>query len=322
MKTPLVSVILPVYNGSFFLKESIDSLLEQSYLNIEIIIINDGSTDDSERIIKGYSDHRIRYFNQKNKGLAKTLNRGILLSRGQYIARQDQDDFSEINRIEKQVNFLFKNPSVDMVGSNGRIWIYNKKTNTSTKLPLTSNQLKIATLFDNYFLHSSILIRKIVFKKIGLYSEDIERQPPEDYELWSKLTRRFCVSNLEESLINYRKTKASMSQRASSDYKLRIIKLSIENIIWTTGNSINIYEVENLINLIHKNYDFFSNRNLNLISVVKTFEQILELSINENLLIDIDLNFIRKLLFKRILLCYLDLKCNGFLSFIKKGYFA
>jgi glycosyltransferase involved in cell wall biosynthesis len=321
MKTPLVSVILPVYNGSSFLKESIESLLEQSYCNFEIIIINDGSTDDSEKIIRFYSDHRIRYFYQKNIGLAKTLNRGILLSRGKYIARQDQDDFSEINRLEKQVNFLLKNPKVQMVGSNAKIWIDNKKTNSSTRLPLTSEQLKIATLFDNYFIHSAVLIRKTAFKKIGFYSEDNERQPPEDYELWSRIIRKFDVANIKENLVNYRKSHGSMSQNAGHHYKKRIIKLSIENIIHITGNSINILDVEDLANLFHKNYVFFHKRNINFQRINKIFEKLINLSMFKYSLDDKDINLIRKALIKKLLLCYFDFKCNGFLSLIRKRFF-
>lgn len=320
MKKPLVSVILPVHNGRAFLKESIETILNQSYTNLELIIINDGSIDGSERIISLFSDSRIRYFYQKNKGLAKTLNIGILLSRGQYIARQDQDDFSEFKRIEKQVNFLLKHPNIGMVGCNARIWKNTKKTNFSTNLPLTSGQLKIAMLFDNYFIHSSLLIKKTVFNKIGLYSEDRERQPPEDYELWSKLIRKFDAANMKENLVNYRKTKQSMSQNGGAYYKKIIIQLSIENIIFIIGNSNKISEVEDLVNLFHKNYECFSDRNLNLNSLMKMLENIIKISVTKHSLNDKDVNFMRKTLTTKLRLCYLDYQCKGLLCLIKKAF--
>src|SRR5450830_803139 len=89
---PLVSVLLPVYNGELYIREAIESILAQTYSNFELIIINDGSSDDSERIINSFLDPRIRYYRQENQGLPATLNRGIELSKGEIIARQDQDD--------------------------------------------------------------------------------------------------------------------------------------------------------------------------------------------------------------------------------------
>ena len=103
MRQPLISVILPVYNGSLYLKESIDSILNQTYTNFELIIINDGSKDNSEEVIKSYNDDRIKYLSQENRGLAATLNIGIKLTNGIYIARMDQDDISLPERFKKQI---------------------------------------------------------------------------------------------------------------------------------------------------------------------------------------------------------------------------
>src|SRR5437660_806769 len=101
-KHPLVSVLLPVYNGARFLEGGIESILSQSYRNIELIIINDGSSDDSAQIISKFHDPRIRAYSQENQGLAATLNRAIHLAKGEYLARQDQDDLSLPQRLEKQ----------------------------------------------------------------------------------------------------------------------------------------------------------------------------------------------------------------------------
>ncbi len=103
---PLISVILPVYNSEAYIRESIDSILNQSYSNFEFLILNDGSSDNSEEIILSYKDPRIKYHKHPNCGLAGTLNKGLELSKGELIARQDQDDISLPQRFEKQVNFL------------------------------------------------------------------------------------------------------------------------------------------------------------------------------------------------------------------------
>ena len=110
MINPLVSVVMSVFNGGIFLKESIESIINQSFKDLEFIIINDGSTDDSEIIIKEFAklDSRIIQLNQKNMGLTRSLNRGIKVASGKYIARQDADDISMPNRFNKQLFWLEK----------------------------------------------------------------------------------------------------------------------------------------------------------------------------------------------------------------------
>ena len=106
MTTPMISVILPAYNGEKTIKQSIESILMQDYKNFELIIINDGSTDKTASILKEISDNRIKIITQKNSGLPEALNSGIRLASGKYIARQDQDDFSHASRFSKQIQLL------------------------------------------------------------------------------------------------------------------------------------------------------------------------------------------------------------------------
>src|SRR5438270_5027187 len=117
MKEPLVSVVMTVYNAQEYLNMAIDSILNQTYRNLEFIIIDDGSTDNSGHIIEAYNDSRIKYTPQKNRGLAAALNKGIGVARGKYIARMDHDDISYRTRLEKQVEFLENNKGVAMVGA-------------------------------------------------------------------------------------------------------------------------------------------------------------------------------------------------------------
>ena len=201
---PLVSVILPVYNGAVYLREAIESILDQSYANFELIIINDGSRDDSERIIKSIPDARIRYYCQENQGLPATLNRGIELSRGEFIARQDQDDISFPQRLERQVEFLETHPRCGMLGTWAEIWVNDVRTDRAHRHPADNVTLQYSLLFNNPFVHSSVMIRREVFERVGLYCNDRSRQPPEDYELWSRVSRVFEVSNIPEIHLIYR----------------------------------------------------------------------------------------------------------------------
>jgi len=119
---PVISVLLPIYNGAPYLVEAIDSVLNQTWKDFELIVINDGSTDDSAAIVHGYDDPRIRYYEHENIGLAATLNRGIDLAVGEFIARQDQDDISKPERFARQIVYLTAHPECVLIGTWAEIW--------------------------------------------------------------------------------------------------------------------------------------------------------------------------------------------------------
>lgn len=248
---PLVSVIFPVYNGATYLREAIESILNQTYNNIELIIINDGSKDDSAAIIVTYLDPRIRFYRQANQGLAATLNRSIGFAQGEYIARQDQDDISLPQRFEKQVAFLQTHPDHGMVGTWAEIIEGTKKTGRAHRHPSESAVLKFNLLFNNPFVHSSMMVRKKVFEKVGLYSTDKTRQPPEDYELWSRVAREFEVANIPEPLVVYREMPGSMSRVGENPFLERVINLSIENLTWALGRTEPDTHIADLAALAH-----------------------------------------------------------------------
>ena len=237
LEIPLVSVLFPVYNGAYYLEESIQSILDQTYDNFEIIIIDDGSSDDSTSVIQNFSDSRIRFYkNETNQGLAATLNRAINLSKGYYLARQDQDDFSLPQRFEKQVGFLESHPDYGIVGTWAKVRRGTKENERVIEPPTDSLTIKFELLFENQFVHSSVMIRKEVFERIGLYSTNISRQPPEDYELWSRIARKFELSNIPEILHVYNRLPNSMSRRNGNTglYKNQKIIIISENLAWAS----------------------------------------------------------------------------------------
>jgi glycosyltransferase involved in cell wall biosynthesis len=258
---------MPVYNGAAYLGRAINSILSQTYGDYEFIIINDGSTDESGAIIQEYNDSRIRYYEHANRGLAATLNRGIEIAKGKYVARQDQDDVSFPQRFEKQVTFLEANPEYGMVGTWAEIWIQDKKTRRTHKHPSDSLTLKFDLLFNNPFVHSSMILRRTVFDEIGLYTDDKSRQLPEDYELWSRIARKFKVANIPEILLVYREVRGSMSRNGIDPLLDRAVGISGENLAWLLGATATEQEVTDLAALMNGRYHLLStNPNLQQIS--------------------------------------------------------
>jgi glycosyltransferase involved in cell wall biosynthesis len=198
-QAPLVSVLMPVYNGAEYLNVAIDSILNQTFTNFEFLIINDGSTDDTESIVLSYTDPRIRYIkNEHNIKLIATLNKGILLAKGKYIARMDADDISLPNRLAEQINFLEKNPQVGLCGT-------FMKTLGNTKdytigYQVNSDNIKFRLLFDTHFPHPAAVLRKSVLDEFKLEYE-AEFIHVEDYVLWNRMAEHTELAIIPEVLV-------------------------------------------------------------------------------------------------------------------------
>ena len=235
--SPPVSVILPVHNGMPYLPEAVDSILNQTYGDFELIIIDDGSTDGTADYLTTIRDPRLQVYEQERQGLAASLNRAVSLATGMYVARQDHDDISLPERLAKQVAFLEQNPECGMVGTWASIWEEDRVTSRVHRHPLDSHTLRYELLFNNPFVHSSILVRRSVFDQVGLYTTDPARQPPEDYELWSRIARKFEVNNIGQILLVYREVKQSVSRQQAGPLLDRIVTISAENLAWYTGKT-------------------------------------------------------------------------------------
>ncbi len=208
MKQPLVSVVMAVYNGQEYLNIAIDSILQQTYKNLELVIVDDGSTDNSSAIIANYSEPRIRYIHQANQGLASALNHGINQSKGDYIARMDCDDISYPTRLTQQVNFLEKNKNVALVGTSfDLIDLDGCIIDRSIHLDMTSD-LRTEFLVRNPFGHGTVMVRKQVLKTIGSYDTS---QPIEDYELWWRIAQQYPVASIAKQLYGWRVNPSSIS---------------------------------------------------------------------------------------------------------------
>ncbi|MDH4186788.1 MAG: glycosyltransferase [Nitrospira sp.] len=252
--SPRVSVLLPVYNGAAYLRESIDSVLRQTSHEFELIIIDDGSHDGSAQIIQSIRDHRIRFYQQDNRGLAATLNRAIELSRGEYLARQDQDDISMPGRFETQLHYLDSHPACGLVGTWAEIISGAEKTGRFHRHAAANECLQFDLLFDNPFVHSSVMIRRSAVESVGAYATDPTRQPPEDYELWSRLARKWAVANIPEVLHIYREIPTSMSRDGVSPFRSRVVDISVENFQWLMGDVALDFVIQDAAALNHAMY--------------------------------------------------------------------
>jgi len=234
---PDVSVVLSVRNGGADLPKAVATILTQSFANLELIAIDNGSTDETAGFLDRIEDPRVRVYHQQDMGLAAALNRGISLARGRYIARQDHDDWALPTRIEKQVRFLDADPDTALIGTSAEIWIGDRATGRFHDHPTDDAALRFELLFNNPFVHSSVMIRKAALDQVGGYATDPARQPPEDYELWSRIARRFRLANLPERLTIYREVPSSMSREGVHPFKRKLVLLSAENLAAAVGLS-------------------------------------------------------------------------------------
>lgn len=221
---PEVSVLMPVYNAAAFLKESIESILSQTFADFEFIIINDGSTDHSEQIIIAYKDPRIRYIkNETNLGLVHSLNHGLKISQGLYIARMDADDIAVNKRLQLQVHFLQNNHTIHMVGS----FIEEFNANGVVKLrkyPVSPKEIRWQLIKSTTFAHPAVMFCKSLITGGDFYYNSAY-YTSEDYELFTRLALKYNLANIPIPLIKYR-----LHQDQVSTSK-RVEQLKMRNIV-------------------------------------------------------------------------------------------
>ncbi|MEY0008294.1 glycosyltransferase [Providencia rettgeri] len=206
---PLVSVILPVYNAENYIYLSVHSILKQKYTNFELIIINDGSTDNTLNIINSFNDERIRIINRENKGLVYSLNEGIAVSNGMYICRMDADDISSPQRISAQIEIFLDNPSVDFIFSD--VSLIDDDGNYVCEAWIGKNTEEVIDRIEwlNTIYHPSIMFKKNLINSYGNYNK--KDNIYEDKDLWL----RFKENNvnffyLKQNLLHYRLCKTSI----------------------------------------------------------------------------------------------------------------
>ncbi len=233
MFNPLISIIIPVYNGSKYLKEAIDSALAQAYQNIEVIVVNDGSTDNSEEIIKSYGT-KVRYFKKENGGVSTALNLGIKEAKGEYISWLSHDDVYEVNKIEVQVkaltNLSQEKRDKTILFSNYRIIDGQSKVIETCPIHLVHDIEKFSNhlypVIKGLVFGCTLLIPKRCFFEYGLF--DVKRKTSQDTEMWMRLFPKYSILFQKEYLFLSRRhldqgTNSSRAKEESNDLWCSII---------------------------------------------------------------------------------------------------
>ena len=220
-----ITVLLPVYNGEEFLHGTMQSILNQTYQDFEFLIVDDGSTDSSQAIVRNCDDPRIRLLvNRERLKLSGALNRGMKEAKGKYIARMDADDIALPDRLQRQFEYMERHPEIGMCGTGIEIFGSVKKRNDI--YPKTVEDIKAYALFDCPFCHPTVMMRKKLFVEHDLWY-DGSYYPTEDYELWARSISLFPTMNLDEVLLRYRVHDGSMTGSdwdAMDQQALRIIR--------------------------------------------------------------------------------------------------
>lgn len=283
MKNPKVTVLMSVYNGEKYLNESIDSMLGQTFKDFEFLIINDGSTDKTAEILKSYNDPRIRIINnEKNIGLTKSLNKGLRLTRGEYIARQDADDISMPERLEKEVEFLEMHQDYAVVGTFTKIINENSEILSFLERPIEDLKIKEFFKKDNCIVHGSSMIRKACLLDVGFYNELMIRS--QDYELWLRLSKKYRLANIDKYLYMWRKHDDNIEAKFIGEQKifviLAMVKHDVLNVRQATRWFINIIAERNQIlrfkplSFIFLFISFITFNKINLSNVLKIIYRI------------------------------------------------
>lgn len=200
--SPLVSVIIPYYNGLEHVKESITSILNQSFSNFELLVLDDGSDINIEELLLSFDDKRIRYIRGSNVGLCKNINRSLHLAKGEYIARLDQDDISEPDRLEKQVNILKNNIDVDCVFT--RITKFGSKRGLERRIikQFLPALKEFDPISDGCQVNSTMMVKNSVLVSLNGYRQ--EYYPSDDWDLELRMSENYRVCILDDTLVRYR----------------------------------------------------------------------------------------------------------------------
>lgn len=267
-----VTVLMPVYNASRYLRDAISSVLKQTFTNFELLIIDDGSADDSLDIINSFQDERIKVVvNQVNKGITAALNKGIELASAELIARMDADDICYPERLAMQVDHFRKNPVTSLLSTSVRVI-------SDTGAPLfIDNFDRVHNAYNLNFIcpiyHSTVMFRRNIILKLGGYKVPYA----EDLDLWWRLSRKYKMDHLREVLLDYRVSEQSLSNVSKKqEYDQAHRDLILHHVKYYNGDEVilNLHELECLR---HEFGPFFASKNVTeIVTCLKKLDMINE----------------------------------------------
>ena len=207
--SPRVTILMTVYNDEHHVGAAVRSILGQTYGDFEFLVIDDGSTDGSRSVVESFDDPRIRIVSRENRGLTASLNEGLQLARGVYVARQDADDESLPTRLEREVALLDADPRIGLVGTNYTIVDEQGREQVTTSVFTHPDDLAVAEIVSNQYGHGSVMFRKRVIDEVGGYDPSVGHV--EDYDLFVRIGRVARLANIAEPLYRWRRNPAGVT---------------------------------------------------------------------------------------------------------------
>ncbi len=241
----LISVVMPVFNGERYLKDAVESILNQSYAHFEFIIINDGSTDSTSAILSQYKDDRLKLVHfEENRGLIEALNHGFKLAQGNYIARMDADDVALPNRLHEQVYAMKQHP--EWIACDTDYYLYDGVKKVRSSSSLSGDELNVLLIFSTCFCHPSVMMKRSNNLPLPIYEKAFKHV--EDYRLWTQLAPLGQLGHLSLPLLlyrhhagqvsnNQREYQLALNKQIRSDY-LKHLGISISETEWLSLNRV------------------------------------------------------------------------------------
>jgi glycosyltransferase involved in cell wall biosynthesis len=218
-----VSVLMSVYNGEKYLEEAISSVLNQSERELEFVIVNDGSTDGTDRIVRSFSDTRIKYLNLPHAGRVPALNAGLKSCQGEYIAILDADDVCLPDRLKAELNFIERH-DLALCGAWAKVIDENgKEVGEMTYPPIGMKAIRRYSLLHNPFIHSTVMMKRELIEKARGYRK--ARGMVEDYELWTRIIYKNRIDNIPQVLIKYREHSTQATKKMNLSMRLNAFKV-------------------------------------------------------------------------------------------------
>ncbi len=242
---PLVSVIVPTYNRAHMVPQTIDAVLSQTLIDLELIVVDNESVDNTEEVVKSYQDTRIKYFKNQNNGVvAVNRNFGIRESQGEYISFCDDDDVWIPEKLERQLLEFQKDKRVGLVCTNAREFDEYSEKGTRIKRKLRDSDFTLESLIveGNRIISSSVVVRRTVLDDIGTLDESPEIFSSEDYELWARVASKYTIKYIDRPLLNYRLHLAAHSQTRSPTVQLQYKEAVLRKLLGKEIITHNMYQ--------------------------------------------------------------------------------
>ena len=272
---PLVSVIIPVFNKENYVSSAIESVLSQTHVQLEVIVVNDGSTDNSLEAVNSFTDSRIHVIDQANQGVERARNLGFSKSIGSFIVFLDADDLMGSDRLTKQIDLFNSDPNLVLVGTWANV-IDHSGNLIGSICPNTSNvAIQLGHLFRNQFVSSSVMVRRSAITNGIIFDETGGTRFAEDFDLWNRVLRKGLAINIPEKLTSYRRLNVSRSQSNDSSLLDSARDISGEWLHQNTNRFESIDSARAFVMSVNGLDDFSPNSGCNMKHTLKTYDFVL-----------------------------------------------